>query len=315
MRYFLFSLVFVLASCQVATKRETGVLKTQPLKSESTGIPSNAPQPVLEVPLSEPAVSTSPVPAPVGAVKVGIIFGPGALRSYAHVGVIQELMKQRVPVQAVVGIEMGALVAAIFSNKGLPYDVEWQMMKLKQSDVLQKGLLSGQVSAGNVKSMDEFISLALSSNKVENGKVPFACPAFNIQKGQMYLMNRGNYSDLLGFCLAFPPLFKPYQQNVAGVLELKSAVDFLRAKGSTFVIYVDLLNGPVQLKDSSAEAQVLWSMTSAALSRQEKGIDYILRVPVQEFDMLDFSKRRELMAAGQKAASESLSQLGKKLGL
>jgi NTE family protein len=253
---------------------------------------------------------------PVGVnPKIGLILGPGALRAYAHVGVVQEFAKQKMPIQAIAGIEMGSLVAAIYANKGQPYDVEWQMMKLKESDLLQKGLLSGQVKSGDVRSLNEFMNIALSSHRAENAKVPFACPALQMEKQQVYLMSRGAYTDMLPFCLAFPPLFKPHQKNVAGVLSLKALVDAVRAKGATYVIYVDLLSGPLKLEGAEAETQVLWSLAAESLSRKEKGVDYILHVPLKEYDLLDFNKRREMIQKGQQAAQEAAVQIDKDLNL
>ncbi|MGZ5278928.1 MAG: patatin-like phospholipase family protein [Pseudobdellovibrionaceae bacterium] len=272
-------------------------------------VPSTAPAPTREEPVQQ-------APLPIGVTpKIGLILGPGALRSYAHVGVVQALAKQKMPIHAVAGIEMGALVAAIYANKGQPYDVEWQMMKLKESDLVQKGLLSGQVQAGDVKALNEFMNIALSSNRAENSKVPFACPALQLEKQQVLVMNRGAYTEMLPFCLAFPPLFKPHQQNVAGVLSLKAMVDAVRARGATYVIYVDLLSGPVRLEGAEAGTQILWSLAAENLNRKEKGVDFILRVPLRDYDLMDFNKRREMIQKGQQSAQDSSVQIAKDLNL
>lgn len=296
------------SACQVSSKRE--VPKSPAVPSGPVDIapsheePSPTPTPTLQAPLT---VGSNP--------KVGLILGPGALRAFAHVGVVQEFAKTKIPIQAIVGIEMGSLVAAIYANKGQPYDVEWQMMKLKESELIQKSLLSGQVSSGEVKSLNEFINLALSSAKAENSKISYACPAYHMGKSQVYLMNRGNFAEMLPFCLAFPPLFKPFQQNIAGVLDLKAAVEYVRSKGANYVVYVDLLSGPLSLKSAGGENQVLWSLTAEALSRPEKGLDYVIHVPLQDYDLLDFNRRREMIQSGRRTALEAIQQISKKLGL
>lgn len=258
----------------------------------------------------------APAPLPMGVTpKIALILGPGALRAYGHVGVVQELAKQKMPIHAVAGIEMGALVAAIYANKGQPYDVEWQMMKLKESDLVQKGLLSGQVKPGDVKALNEFMNIALSSNRAENARVPFACPALQMEKQQAYVMNRGAFTEMLPFCLAFPPLFKPHQKNVAGVLGLKAMIDAVRAKGATYVVYVDLLSGPLKLEGAETETQILWSLAAESLNRREKGVDFVLRVPLRDYDLLDFNKRREMIQKGQQAAQDASVQISKDLNL
>ena len=72
-----------------------------------------------------------------------MILGPGGLRSYAHAGLLQEVAKAKIPIYWVGGLEMGALPASLFALKGQPFEAEWQMMKLKEEDLIRKGLLTG----------------------------------------------------------------------------------------------------------------------------------------------------------------------------
>ena len=126
-------LSLVLAACQSSPKHEAATSKreTVPVIAAPT---RSAETPHEDIP---PSMPTPPSPAPMQmgvAPKIGLILGPGALRAYAHVGVVQEFAKQKMPIHAIAGIELGALVAAIYANKGQPYDVEWQMMKLKEEE-------------------------------------------------------------------------------------------------------------------------------------------------------------------------------------
>ena len=249
------------------------------------------------------------------SVKVGLILGPGALRTFAHVGFVQELAKQKVPIHAVTGFEMGALVAAIYANKGQPFDVEWQMMKLKEDDLLDKGFISGELKMGDAKQLQGFIKDTLQEAKMENARLPFACAAFNTDKNQTFMMNRGTYSQGLPYCLAFPPLFAPYQKNVASVFDVKAASDFLKSKGANYIVYVSVLGGGVKGAKISSEAQTLWSLVGHSLQKNLPGVDNMVSIPMAEYDIIDFSKRREMLQRGQKAGAQAADQLMKKLGL
>lgn len=243
-----------------------------------------------------PAAPTSEIP------KIGIVLGPGALRAYAHIGVIEELSKLRAPIVAVAGIEMGALVGGIYSNKGQPFDVEWQMMKIKEED-LDHGNLS------------EFMALVFSNTRAENSKVPFACPALNMQKQQMYMMNRGAFTQMLPYCLSLPPLFKPFQSNVAGVLDLKAATDYVRSKGANFVVYVNLLDGPAKVGKNDSETQTIWSLAAHSLERQKKTADYVIDVPLRDIELIDFKKRRDVLQRGRQAGQQAAAQISQRFGL
>ncbi len=298
-----------LAGCQIVTERSSPAQKAAPAIPPSIARPSEVSQPSDGD--TAPTISAPPQAASALTPKVGLILGPGVLRSFAHVGVVQEFAKQKMPIHSIGGIEMGALVAAIYANKGLPYDVEWQMMKLKESDLVQKGLLSSQVKSGDVRALREFISTALSSAKAENSKVPFVCPSLNMDRQQVFMMNRGAFVDMLSFCLAAPPLFKAHQQSVAALQSLRAVADNLRSRGANFIVYVDVLQGPLRLGDADLEARILWSLTGESLSRREKSVDYVLNVPLKDFDLLDFNRRREMIQRGQQAAQEAVPQIMK----
>ena len=65
--------------------------------------------------------------------KIVLILGPGLAKSYAHLGVLQELEKEKIPVQAFVGLGWGAIMAA-FHLQGVSQGMfwaEWQMRKLQ----------------------------------------------------------------------------------------------------------------------------------------------------------------------------------------
>ncbi len=234
------------------------------------------------------------------APKIGLILGPGAARAYAHVGVVEELAKARLPITHVVGIEMGALVGAIYASKAQPFDVEWQMFKLK-----------------DFKSTQPLIQGVFQNQKTEDLKLPFACPAYNMQKQQNFMMNKGLVSQMLPYCLAYPPSLKPYNQNVAGVTELKAAIDYLKAKGANYIVYVHVLNAKAGVLTGGIddEANVYWNLVAQSLSKQWQSVDYVISVPVQDFDLANFDQRRQILQKGLEAGQSAASQIARRLGL
>ena len=287
-------LLIVLVGCQAIQHRNEG--RGSGAANKSEGSDQIAP-PQYQDELPAPPVPTTEIP------KIGLILGPGALRAYAHVGVIEELSKLRAPIVAVTGIEMGALVGAIYSNKGQPFDVEWQMMKIKDDDLLDRG------------NINDFMGMVFTNNRVESAKVPFACPALNMQKQQVFMMNRGAYTQMLPYCLSFPPLFKPFQNNVAGVLDLKAAADYVRSKGATYVVYVNLLDGPAKVGKNDSEAQILWSLAAHSLDRQKKVADLVIDVPLRDIELIDFKHRRDVLQRGQQAGQQAAAQISQRFGL
>jgi NTE family protein len=303
--FFLLALLgFLLGSCQ-SIKTRNQVLS----ESEATTPPSNRPD-LSKSNLGLPVSSATPtfsepereVPSAKAALapKIGLILGPGSARAYAHVGVVQELAKAKLPITHVIGLEMGALVGAIYASKAQPFDVEWQMFKLK-----------------DFNSVGPLLQGVFQTQKVEDFKIPFACPAFNLEKQQNFMMNKGVVTQMLPYCLPYPPLMKPYNQNVAGLTEMKAVIDYLKSKGANYIVYVNILKskGGVITGSLEDESNVLWSLASQNLSKQWTGVDYVISVPVQDFDLLNFEQRRQMMQKGIEVGQGAASRIARKLGL
>lgn len=295
-------------SNRLGERRPTPLKEEAPTEESQTKIPESL-RPTLPVipeiqsPTSSVSSEGTREQSNLGAAnvpKIGLILGPGAVRAYAHVGVVQELAKAKLPIVSVVGIETGALVASIFAAKGQAFDAEWQMFKLK-----------------DFRSMGNFLSSIFQNQKVEDFKVSFACPSFNLQKQQNFMMNKGQVSQMLPYCLSYPPLLRPYNKNVAGVTELKAAAEYLRSKGANYIIYVHVLNGTAGLltKGVDEDLNVSWNTVAQALSRQWPSVDYVISVSVQDIDLINFDQRRVLLQRGLDAGQNAAAQIARRLGL
>ena len=49
--------------------------------------------------------------------KVAIILGPGGVKTFAHTGVLQSLKKAGIPIDYVIGVEWGTLIAGLYAVK------------------------------------------------------------------------------------------------------------------------------------------------------------------------------------------------------
>lgn len=59
------------------------------------------------------------VPEQKQEVRIGIVLSAGGLRGAAHLGVLRAIVRQRIPVEAVVGVSAGAIIAAFHVAVGL----------------------------------------------------------------------------------------------------------------------------------------------------------------------------------------------------
>ena len=55
-------------------------------------------------------------------IRLGIVLSAGGLRGAAHVGVLRQLVRQHIPIHAIVGVSAGAVIAADYAAVGLDLD-------------------------------------------------------------------------------------------------------------------------------------------------------------------------------------------------
>lgn len=328
-----------LSACQVVQKHESGVgIKSgsDSVRSRDQGVGVGAGSGVVE----NQGVGTSDSSGPTGASASGVgtsaateseappslsqaklpvssksrprlalILGPGGMRAYAHAGFVQEFAKARIPLSFVVGVEMGALPAALYAHKAQPFDPEWQMMKLKEEDLIKSTLLS-RAGAQKVESLAGPLQGIFGQSRIEDSRIPFYCPSYSLSKRQTYLVSRGSYAQNLLYCLGIGPLFEPFQGSGAQPLAISQIAESLKAKGAQLIVYVDLFaeNG---LEES--ESGWLWGVIQQGIESQLKSVDRVVKVTGLS-GLRDFSRRREMLVKGQEAGKKFVETLQQNYG-
>lgn len=308
----LFLIVSSCSSLRMRTQHEENptVIPTAP------GGVATLPAPVPNLP-SDNSNHSAPVAPPPSILKVAFIFGPGGARTYGVIGFLQEMQKYRVPVQAVGGIEWGSVVAAFYSLKGSLNDVEWQMSKVKGDEVVKKSLVSG-AQMNDVEALKGFFNETISKFSVEQGKLPFACPAYNISKNQNYVMNKGPFTQLLPYCLAYPPIFKPHNSNISAIREVKAVADYLRSQGANYIVLVNSLGAPGMQKNITGQLEtpqnLFWNEIAGFYSKPMPGVDQTVNLNLDAFTVFDFDRKRDIIQKGAASSASWVQQFAKRFG-
>lgn len=317
------SCLIYLSACSHMSRR--GEQPTAPNANSSSansksGVEGQPETPVISTPDVEIKEPEAPIVQPTAPIKnmprIGLILGPGAIKAYAHIGVLQELAKAKIKIHAIAGIEMGALFAGLYAKKEQAYDVEWQSFKLTEEDLMNTSLLASDGGSKNISELKDFFSDAFKSLKSEDASIPFVCPSINYQKHQMFLMSKGGFDQLLPYCMSFPPLWKSYGNSYANPYEISKVSDYLRRSGANYIIYVNVLPNKDSVGASSlaAENQLIWDQVYQTTIKKT-GADQIIMVDTSEFSLTDVKKRRQLAARGAEAGKNAASIIVKKFGL
>jgi NTE family protein len=270
-------------------------------------LPTQGSSQEAETPNEEEAVE-EPAPLPPNEIpKVAIIFGPGGARTYGGIGFLQAMNKYRIPIHSVGGVEWGSLLAAVYSLKGSINDVEWQLGKIKPDEPM-----------GKMENLKKLFSETLSRFNAEQVKVPFVCPAYNINKNQTYVMNKGPFHQLIPYCLAYPPVYRAYNANVSGIREVKSLAQYLKGQGANYVILVNVLGAPGAQKnitgDLASPENLYWNEIAGFYAKTIQGVDHVINLDADGFTVFDFDKKRDIIQRGATSSGPWVQEFAQKYG-
>lgn len=236
----------------------------------------------------------------------GIILGPGGYRTFAQAGFIKELGKENFPIHAIVGLEWGSMIGALYAVKGQPHDLDWKLFKLENRDLPKKSLLNFFSAQSSISVLDRFLQENFKGMDMSQTKIEFACSSMNRKTSHVKLFETGEMSETLKKCIAYPPLFRGQDNDWAAPSAGAKALAWLKSQGVNRVIYLDVLGETVPYKAENKQEEAwatMWSQAQTELKGLLPEVDWIT-LPVQEFSMTDFDKRRELVLRGERSAKQ-----------
>ncbi len=253
--------------------------------------------------------------------RVGLILGPGGMKTFAEIGVLRELMRAKVPIRAIVGLEWGAVIGSLYAQQGQANEAEWKSFKLKETDLPDGsgGFLSSGLKSEAVGTLGEFFDIVYGSAEIENGKVDFACPAYWSKTDQFGFMSRGPVKTALRACLPYPPMIAENAGVRAAPNSVEEASNYLRSRGANLVILVNVLGQgeflPAKIAAAQPSDNLLWSEIRRELMRPHTNfVQFTINVNTSGHPITDYAGRRQLLEIGAKASLDVINRLSSQYG-
>jgi NTE family protein len=190
-----------------------------------------------------------PPTAPAGdARRIGVAFGSGSARGWAHLGVLHALEERGIRPVAVAGASVGALVAAAYAS-GQWHALEAWVRTLTRVDVwrlLDTTFRGGGMMRGN--RLMHAIGECIEDRQIETLPIAFAAVAADLNTGEEIWLRSASMLAAVRASSGMPGLFTPFRhQNrwmIDGGVVNPVPVSLCRALGADYVIAVNL-NVPV----------------------------------------------------------------------
>ena len=244
---------------------------------------------------------------------VALALGGGAARGIAHIGALKVLAEEGIPVRAVAGTSVGAVVGA-----ALAAGRDWRWMldeahrlrwaNLVQPVVPRMGMLA-------TERLERFLERAIGVKRFEGLLLPFAAVAVDISAGEEVVLRSGDLARAIRASCSVPGIFEPVTLDgrllVDGGLLNDVPADVARTLADGPVLAVKLNGGSrAQVRPRSIFDVISASLAIVALHGIQRGLaaaDIVVAPELGHASYRNLSKVDDLAAAGERAAREALA--------
>ena len=232
--------------------------------------------------------------------RIGLVLSGGGARGAAHVGVLKVLEQNHIPIDAIAGTSMGAVVGGLYASGLTAKEIELIMTSLNWQDAfrdrppredltfrrkledqnflvkfplgvrghkiqLPKGLITGQ------KLTQILRRLTLPVARVTNfDDLPtrFRAVATDLESGDAVIMDSGDLTSAMRASMSAPAVFSPVERDghllVDGGIAENLPIDIARQMGVDILIVVDV-GTPLLKRDKLSSAPVISNQMLAIL--------------------------------------------------
>lgn len=236
--------------------------------------------------------------------RIGLVLSGGGARGAAHVGVLKVLEQAHVPIDAIAGTSMGAVVGGLYASgmsaaeiEAMMTTVDWQdafrdrpprqalVFRRKREDQnflvrfplgissgefkLPKGLIRGQKLSQTLRRLTLPVAAIAEFDRLPT---PFRAVATDLETGTMHVLERGDLADAMRSSVAAPGLFNPVTLEgrllVDGGLSANLPVDVARSMGVDILIVVDVGFPLLERAELNSVARISNQMLAILIQRE-----------------------------------------------
>ena len=270
----------------------------------------------------------------LGKGKVGLALGGGAARGMAHIGVLEVLQREGIPIDMIAGTSAGALVGALCGQKK-----DCSMMKDLATSIGLKSMISlvdlvmprtGLIGGRKIASL---LGTILGGDiEFDELEIPLACVATDIITGEEVVIREGSVLEAIRASISIPGIFSIVKWGkrylVDGALVDPVPVRVVKKMGADLVIAVNVLpgigeksgnrvkKGRQSVREPNLFTVILQSMqisADALVKSSLEGADIVIHPQVAHISAGDLRQAQECILQGELAAEASIPEMKKLL--
>jgi len=257
--------------------------------------------------------------------KIGLALGGGAARGFAHIGVLEVLEKEGIPIDFIAGTSMGAIVGAFYAYSGnLPAMHQLAVELGKKRLQLFTDLSIPRTGILSWRKVEKELNNYLGKAKFQDLRIPFTCVAVDIDSGEEVVFKEGRGWDAVRASASVPVMLPITEvQNhhlVDGGILNPVPVQQAKELGADIVIAVNVLPRldkpearPHHHTLFSVLLKTIYIFNNRVIESSLAGADVVIAPDTLEIGYTDFQKAEECIARGKEATQLMLPAIRNQL--
>lgn len=282
--------------------------------------------------------------------RIGLVLSGGTAKGLAHIGILKVLDEEKVPIEYVTGTSMGSIIGGMYSVGYTPDEIEeiavsmdWMSLfndKIERKDKgavrnsiedknstvipiknfmpkLPSGVVGGKTAS---QRLNELFYGALGVEDFKKFPRKFAAVATDLESGEGVMIDKGSIATAVRESLSIPSVFAPIRDGkrlyIDGGVVRNLPVQDVKVLGADYTIGVNVGDGFTKRDESKMNLiDVISDATTIAgrqeVERQIRMLDLYMKPDLEKFESYDFSKVKDIIAAGEAVARANINEIRK----
>ena len=254
--------------------------------------------------------------------KIGLALSTGGARGLSHIGVINVLKKNNIPIDYIAGTSMGAIVAAYYALNLEVKSLGKKIVSMSKRDFIKLiDLNNPKKSIIKGIKIRNFLKTVFKDYTFKDTKIPLQVTSTSLNDGKLVVFKSGKIIDAVIASATYPGVFPPVKFKgrylVDGGLIEPTPISLLQNMGAEKSIGVDLGVRKLTKHDNTNIIFVIQrtlEIMLTGLSRHEEktyGKDVLILRPNigSKINTFSFHKSKNYISKGQKETEENIKKI------
>ncbi len=250
--------------------------------------------------------------------NLALVLSGGSARGFAHIGVLQVLEENHVPIDSIIGTSIGALVGGLYAAGKLNQFTE-KAISLSKNRILTL-FLERKMKRGNTntRTIEPFLREFTAGKKIQDLVIAFTAIATDLRTGKETFINKGDLMEAILASISIPGIFQPVKMGNKLLVDGGVVDPLPQHYGHVIAKKVIAINAmPCEFKykeesdvfDIISESIGIMTHELITLKQDHNKNSVFIQLKTEKINSIDFSKISTCIKIGRRAAEKNINKI------